>query len=124
MKGLFYFCFFVSICLFSCSPPKESENTTDFFEINSFISLLEYDLGVIEDEIVRLGRFSEELFVDKKTKLANADPYKYKIVGVSANSEPGANPEKSSLFIPTISTNKEAVKELILLTNPLDHNFK
>ncbi|MCS4434389.1 PDC sensor domain-containing protein [Aquiflexum gelatinilyticum] len=124
MKSLFYFCFFVSICLFSCSSPKESESTTDFFEINSFISLLEYDLEVIEEEIVRLGRFSENLFVDKKNKLANADPDKYKIVGVAANSEPGANPEKSSLFIPTISDNKEAVKELILLTNPLDDEFK
>ncbi|MCH6199170.1 Cache sensor protein [Aquiflexum sp. LQ15W] len=124
MKGLFYFCFFSFICLFSCSQPKDSEGKTDFFEINSFISLLEYDLEVIEDEIVRLGRFSEELFQDKKAKLANADPDKYKIAGVSANSEPGADPEKSSLFIPTISDNKELVKELMLLTNPLDDEFK
>lgn len=124
MKSLLYCFFFNFFIFFSCSPSENKETETDFFEIKTFISLLEYDLGVLEDEIVRLGRSSEQLFDDKNRKLANADPNKYIITGVSANSEPGANPEKSSLFIPTISNNKEAVKELILLTNPLDEEFK
>lgn len=122
MKKISSLSFLVCLCLLSCSTSKEKDS--EFFEINTFISLMEYDLGLLEEEIERLGKISEELFVDKENKLTKADPNKYKLTGISANSEPGADPEKSSLFVSKTAKNKEAVKELILLSNPLDVEFK
>lgn len=117
--------FLVLLVAFSaCSEQRKEPSNPDYFGINTFISLLEYDLANLEAEIERLGRFSESLFDRREELIVNGDRGLYKIVGVAANSEPGADPEKSSLYIAQLADDPKKVEEMILITNPLDSVFR
>jgi len=123
MKVLSHTAIFVLICFVSCQPSGNNATKTDFFEINTFVSLLEYDLGLLEEEIVKLGIISQNLLENPVEGLSNSPKSPSRLEGISANSEPGADPEHSSLYFSTSGKDKEAVRQMILLTNPLDEEF-
>jgi hypothetical protein len=115
---IFYFAFV------SCSGQVKDPSNPDFFGVNTFISLLEYDLVELEDEIRRLGEFTEGLFLRQNELISTGDRSLYKIEGVAANSEPGADPERSSLYITQLANDPRKVEDMILVTNPLDSVFR
>jgi hypothetical protein len=123
MKVLLLLLFFTLIGFASCKPSPEKEEQANFFEINTFVSLLEYDLGLLEDEITRLGKVSQELLENPTLPASALRDQDFNLTGISANSEPGADPEKSSLYFHTSGQDMSAVHEMILLTNPLDEEF-
>lgn len=120
MKVVSLFLFFVFIGFISCKPSNDNGNSTDFYEINTFVSLLEYDLGLLEEEIIKLGKTSQDL-LENPVDVSGID---FKMEGISSNSEPGANPEYSSLYFSNFGKDREAIRQLILLTHPLDEEFK
>ncbi|MCL6259595.1 PDC sensor domain-containing protein [Aquiflexum sp. TKW24L] len=124
MKVLLILLFFAFIGFASCKPSPEKERQANFFEINTFVSLLEYDLGLLEEEIIKLGKVSQELLENPTLSTSVLSDQNFDLTGVSSNSEPGADPEKSSLYFPTSGKDKLAVREMILLTTPLDEEFK
>lgn len=117
--------FWVALVFVSaCAEQKKETSNPDYFGINTFISLLEYDLANLEAEIESLGRFAESLFDRREDLIANGDRGLYKIEGVAANSEPGADPTKSSLFISELADDPKVVEEMVMVTNPLDSVFR
>lgn len=112
---------FVFFSFVSCQPSSDNGAQADFFEINTFVSLLEYDLGLLEEEIIKLGATSQNLLENPAGGIADSD---FKMEGISSNSEPGANPEYSSLFFSNFGKDREAIRQMIILTNPLDEEFK
>lgn len=120
MKVSTFIAVFVFFSFVSCKHSGDNEAQADFFDINSFVSLLEYDLGLLEEEIIKLGKISQDLLENP----VSAPQKNFKMEGISSNSEPGANPEYSSLYFPTSGKDKEAVLQMIFMTNPLDEEFK
>lgn len=121
--------FNLSICAFlllvvACSRPADDTTKPDFFGVNTFISLLEYDLSKLEDEIQSISHYTEGLFERQDELVANGDKSRYKIEGIASNSEPGADPDRSSLYFPITPRGHGDVEKLILITNPLDSVFK
>lgn len=126
-ERIFVFSLFLPIFfagLVTCTTKVNENSEQGAFGINTFISLIEYDLVKLEEEIQRIGDFTETLFLDQEDLIRNGDRSRYKIVGVAANSEPGADPDKSSLYIPNSRWARGNVEDLILITNPLDSVFK
>jgi hypothetical protein len=124
MKILSAFTAFVLIGFISCGPSTNNEDQAEFFEIKTFVSLLEYDLGLFEDEIIKLGKITQNLLENPQETPFSLSAKDIDLTGVSLNSEPGADPEKSSIYFPTSGKDKSAVREMIFLTNPLDDEFK
>jgi hypothetical protein len=112
------------LALLACTPQNKEASEPDYFGVNTFISLLEYDLAQLEDEIERVGVFSDSLFARQRELIAKGDRQRYKIKGIAANSEPGADPNKSSLYISRLARQPKEVEELVLVTNPLDSVFR
>lgn len=115
-------CFLIGFI--SCGPSAKNENQTDFFEIKTFVSLLEYDLGLLEDEIIKLSKTTQDLLENPVAKPSSVPAMDIDFSGVSFNSEPGADPEKSSIYFSASRQDQSAVQEMILMTNPLDDEFK
>lgn len=124
MKQFGFLPLFILIFVFSCGSKEEKFSSDTSMEIETFISLIEYDFELLEQEIEKIGSTILELFSNKVEVLEQADKQKYKIEGTFANSAPNADPSKSTLYISTTGLDKEAVEELIYLTNPLDDVFK
>lgn len=121
------FCFlplFILIFTISCNPKKENSSAGVTMEIETFISMIEYDFESLEQEILKIEQTILELFENKDEILANSDKSKYKIEDTFANAAPNANPRLSTLYIPTTGKDKNAVEEMIYLTNPLDEIFR
>lgn len=124
MKRFGFLPLFILIFTFSCGSKEEKLSSEMPMEIQTFISLIEYDFELLEQEIEKIETTILDLFSNKEDILKNADRLKYKIEGTFANAAPNADPNKSTLYIPTTGLDKEAVEELIYLTNPLDDVFK
>jgi hypothetical protein len=122
MKVLSISLLLVLFGLNSCKPSIEKETQADLFEINTFVSLLEYDLGILEEEIVKLGNTAQGLL--EKPIISDTSNLVIDFEGISFNSEPGADPNKSSIYFPISSQDKSAVHQMIVLTDPLDVEFK
>ncbi|WP_228527489.1 Cache sensor protein [Pararhodonellum marinum] len=110
--------------LFCCQSPGKEKAITDPIQVNAFVSLLEYDLESLEEEIQELAVFTESLFKEKEKWLAKADPDRFLIENNMANTAPNQDPEFSSIYISTLSTNPKAIRELVKFTHPLDEKFK
>lgn len=116
--------FILAIVFSSCNQTDSVENSRHWLELEVMASLMDYDLSELEDEIVGLGRFTEGLFENKEELIAKADKTKYIINGVAANAGPEADASLSSLYIPDLGQDLDAVMEMIYITNPLDSVFK
>ncbi|AFL86055.1 hypothetical protein Belba_3557 [Belliella baltica DSM 15883] len=124
MKRFCFLPFFILIFTFSCTSKVDKFSEGITMEIETFISLIEYDFEILENEIEKIEVNIIELFENKEEILAKADKSKYKIEGAFANTAPNADPKLSTLYFPTTGKDKKAVEELIFLTNPLDDIFR
>lgn len=124
MKNNGYLTSLLLVIALSCSPRDTDENSEHWFELEAMASLMDHDLSELEDEIINLVKFTESLYENKEEWISKADKSKYLIKGVAANASPDADPNKSSLYIPQMGQDLEAVKEMMYITNPLDSLFK
>jgi hypothetical protein len=113
---------FLFSVLLSCQSPQRDNSGADLLEINALISLMEYDLKDLEQEITELASFSQQLFEEYDGKVV--PELGYTIVKKMANVAPNADPEKSTIWISDITPDIEAVKRIIAITNPIDERFK
>jgi ribosomal protein L22 len=124
MKRIGFLPLFILIFIFSCGSNEEKLFSDTPKDIQTFISLIEHDFELLEQEIEEIEKIILELFSNKAAILENADKLKYKIEGTFSNAAPNADPNKSTLYISSIAVDKKAIEELIYLTNPLDTVFK
>lgn len=124
MKNTGYLISLLLVIALSCNSSESVENSEHWFELDAMASLMDHDLRELEDEIISLGRFTESLFEHQEEGLSNADKSKYLIEGVAANAAPNADSSKSSLYIPEMGQDLDAVMEMIYITNPLDSLFR
>lgn len=124
MKISGYWFLFISYIVFACSPDNSSERSELWLELEATASLMEHDLMDLEEEIMKLGKATEDLFANKEYLISNADKLKYQIKGIAANSAPNADSALSSLYIPDLGQDMDAVREMIYITNPLDDLFR
>lgn len=115
---------FLLISGIACNPNESVDKSEYWFELEATTSLMDYDLKELEDEIIRLGKFTEQLFENKEELILNADKSKYIFKGIAANSAPNADSLLSSLYKPEMGQDLDAVKEMIYITNPLDEVFR
>ncbi|SMD44283.1 hypothetical protein SAMN00777080_2903 [Aquiflexum balticum DSM 16537] len=108
----------------ACGPSNSNHYLNNRIELEAIALMMDHDLEVLEDEITKLGEFTTGLFDNKEEVLSKADKNKYVIKGVGANAGILVDTSLSSLYIPEIDQDKQAVDELIYLTNPLDSLFK
>jgi hypothetical protein len=124
MKTSLYLVLFLLLIVCSCSPSASTENAEHWFELEAMASLMDHDLRGLEEDIKSLGEFTEDLYENQDEWISKADKSKYIIKGVAANSAPNADSTMSSLYIPDMGQDLEAVKRMIYITNPLDSLFK
>lgn len=115
---------FLLVVFIACSPTNSEKKLNNRIELEAIVSMMDHDLEVLEDEIIKLGQFTESLFENKEEVLSKADKKKYIINGVGANAGIVVDSNLSSLYIPKIGQDEQTVNELIYLTNPLDSLFK
>jgi hypothetical protein len=108
----------------ACDPSNSNKHSNKRIELEAIVFMMDHDLEVLEDEIINLRQFTERLFENKEEVLSKANRKKYVIQGVGANAGIEVDSSLSSLYIPDIDQDKQAVNELIYLTNPLDSLFK
>lgn len=112
------------VVFIACSPTNSEKKLNNRIELEAIVSMMDHDLEVLEEEIIKLGQFTESLFENKEEVLSKADKKKYIINGVGANAGTEVDSNLSSLYIPKIGQDEQTVNELIYLTNPLDSLFK
>jgi len=108
----------------SCSQPEKSKSDEVVLELNTFISLIEYDFHALEEEIGLLGEFVNHLFENEKLILSKADKEKYRFIGGFSNVSPNSDPNLSTIYISELAKDKEAAMKLFYLTSSLDSVFK
>jgi len=108
----------------SCSQPEKSKSDEVVLELNTFISLIEYDFHALEEEIGLLGEFVNHLFENEKLILSKADKEKYRFIGGFSNVSPNSDPNLSTIYISELAKDKEAAINLFYLTSSLDSVFK
>jgi len=124
MKISRYLFSFLLVSAFACTSNDLIDRPEDWFELEATASLMGHDLEELEDEIISLGIFTEQLFENKEELISKADKSKYIFRGIAANSAPNADSLLSSLYLPEMDQNLDAVKEMIYITNPLDDVFR
>jgi hypothetical protein len=124
MKISSFVLLFLLTSAFACNPHKAGDRSEHWFELESTASLMDHDLNELEDEIIKLGKFTEDLFEKKEDLIAKADKSKYRINGIAANAAPDPDSTLSSLYIPEMGQDMDAVMEMIYITNPLDDYFR
>lgn len=119
---------FVHLLLFmfvvSCDSKENKFSSETPLEIDAFITLIESDFELLEQEIKKVEDTIQGLFLNKKKVLSEANKLKYKLESTFSNAAPNADPNLSTLYFPTTGIDRKAVEELIYLTNPLDDVFK
>lgn len=121
---------FAIICflqLFGCSQSETKSAAEIELELNSFITLMEYDLQTLEEEIIKLGDTVQYLYANKDEILLNADRSKYSFEKGLANNVPNEDPNLSTIYISELIQDPKEWQEamdLVYLTNSLDEVFK
>lgn len=120
-----YFILVFTYSLFlSCDSSSDNMDKTNSKNVESFIALLEFDLKILQDEIILLSSEAEQLFVHQEEIIKKAQKNPLKIVNGIANAAPGGDPNRSTLYISSMATDKSALEDLISLTDSLDYHFK
>jgi hypothetical protein len=121
-RGLIFFV--LLLLLIQCGPYQRSQSDKVFLEMKAFISLLEYDLQVLEDEIVNLGEEVKSLYyeMEQTENLKKAPNRKYNR-GIY-NNKGRVNPNASTIYISKLAEDDDAFNETLRFTEILDYKFK
>jgi hypothetical protein len=112
----------ISLLLASCSSPKADPDISDLLEVKTIVSLMEYDLKGLENEIKSLADYAVQLFQESETTPIPAVGYTF--YNNIANNAPNADTGKSTIWISNICPDFKAANNLVALTNPIDDEFK
>jgi hypothetical protein len=90
---------FVISLFFSCEQSNSSNNQNDFSSLIKVVKEIEAELSLLNDEIVLLKNYNENLIAKRDSILKNAKPNPYQFeVGFSTN-VPGGDINLSSIVI-------------------------
>ena len=112
------------ISMVQCGPTQRSQKDSIYLEMNAFVSLFEYDLQVLEREIINLGEEIKQLYADKHRVLAQNEIDEFEFKRGSMNNAGKDNPLASTIYISDLATDKDGISEMIVLTASLDKKFK
>jgi hypothetical protein len=112
------------ISLVQCGPSQRSQEDRIFLEMNAFISLFEYDLQVLEREIINLGEEIQQLYADKSTVLAKNKIHEFDFKRGSLNNAGKDNPLASTIYISELASDEDGISEMVVLTTSIDKRFK
>jgi uncharacterized small protein (DUF1192 family) len=106
------------------SAPKERYEDV-LMDINAFISLMEYDLEELEEEIVLLGEEVRRLYAQKEFILSQSNDAYIPITEAGVYNNAGiTDPESSTIYIPGRAGNLKEAREMFILTEVLDEKFR
>ncbi|MCH7409698.1 Cache sensor protein [Belliella sp. DSM 111904] len=88
--------------------------------------MIDFDFQALEEELLSLSEKVQALYEDKDNVLKRAElENKYIKVGHYANSAPNHDPELCTLYFPQLpNVSEKAVREMMLLTNDMDEEFR
>ncbi|MFT4855128.1 MAG: hypothetical protein ACI9UV_001210 [Algoriphagus sp.] len=115
---------FVISLFFSCEQSNSSNNQNDFSSLIKVVKEIEAELSLLNDEIVLLKNYNENLIAKRDSILKNAKPNPYQFeVGFSTN-VPGGDINLSSIVITEKTPSFQEALQEVKLTNSLDSVFK
>ncbi len=115
---------FVISLFFSCEQSNSSNNQNDFSSLIKVVKEIEAELSLLNDEIVLLKNYNENLIAKRDSILENAKPNPYQFeVGFSTN-VPGGDINLSSIVITEKTPSFQEALQEVKLTNSLDSVFK
>lgn len=125
MKSPKVFLVFLFLLLVQCrSAPKERYEDV-LLDMNAFISLMEYDLGELEKEIVALGGEVRNLYSQKEQILAQSGNLPIPIAQAGVYNNAGRiDPNQGTIYIPVRADSPQEIREMFLLTESLDKKFR
>lgn len=120
----FYFVSFGIILISSSCNSEERRKAHDHFDfLNSIIQAIETDLVPLENEIVELARFTENLYFSSDSLIRVANKSKYFIDRNDWFRNQNWETSQSTVFISYMSEDHEGSVEEVYLTEPLDDVF-
>lgn len=124
MKIRIVFLALLLITELSCSQSRKTNSEDVHIELNAFISLIENDFQVLEEEIISLGNFFIYLYDNQERILSVVDQNRYEFLDGFSNVSPNADPGLSTIYISEKTKKKQEAFDLINLTHPLDSVFR
>lgn len=118
------FLFFALFAIFSCNRNLTLDDLPDSNHLQEMVNEMEKEILVLEEEIVSLKGFYEQILKNKDSLLLVADRSKYQMEGFFSNNSLKENGDLSKLLISTKSPNPQKSLEEIYFTNELDSAFK
>lgn len=124
MKTRTLFIFFLMLVLVQCGPSENKNNSEAAFQMKAFITLLEYDLKLLELEVESLGREVQRKFRENK----GSAPQQYlhgKPIKRGVHNNAGMDdPDACTVYISELAEEGTELKELLSATGSLDELFK
>ncbi len=117
------FLLLILLSLFSCNRTITLDDLPENDHLQGLVRGMEQEILVLEEEIVELEGFYQNLLKDKDSLLLHADKFKYKIEGSFSDNMPKENGELSKLILSTKSPDPQKSLEEIYFTNLLDSAF-
>ncbi|MEN2283694.1 hypothetical protein AAGF08_16240 [Algoriphagus sp. SE2] len=118
------FLFFILLSIFSCNRNLTLDDLPENDHLQEMVDDMEAEFLVLEDEIVQLEGFYQQILKNKDSLLSAADRSKYKIVGSFSDNSIKENGDLSKLILSTKSPDPQKSLEEIYFTNNLDSAFK
>jgi len=120
----YFILFFTHVLFISCSFSSEKKDDFKDGDLESFITLLEFDLKILEDEIISLAAESEGHFENKEEIIKKSKQNPLIIENGIANAAPDGDPNRSTLYISSLAEDDQSLQDLVFLTDSLDFNFR
>jgi hypothetical protein len=116
---------FVLLLFSSCKESEEKKSNDIQIELKAFISLLEYDFRLLEEQIQTLGK-EVKLLLENKDQILEANPdHGIRFIRGIGNNKGLDNSKGSTIYISDIGkVYKKEIDELLAVTQPLDELFR
>lgn len=125
MRSQKLFLLFLFILLVQCRTASKERYEDVLMEMNAFISLMEYDLGELEKEIVDLGEEITHLYAQKENILAQSSSHSIPITKAGVYNNSGSiDPNISTIYISSKADNFQEITEILSLTEGIDKKFR
>ncbi|PSL06490.1 Cache sensor protein [Cecembia rubra] len=125
MKYLGVFWALFSMLLVQCKPTPKEKYEDVLMDLNSFISLMEYDLQELEQEILLLGEEVKNLYAQSDQLIAQARNSDIPLIQAGVYNNAGSqDPNLGTIYIPSRADNLNEVREMYIITKSLDEKFK
>ncbi|MGY6742999.1 MAG: Cache sensor protein [Cecembia sp.] len=122
IRGLVFF--FILVMLVQCGPSKKNQFDKTAIQMNAFITLLEYDLQVLEGEIEFLGDKIQELFIELGSITDQGYQRRVPAKRGIHNNAGIDDPDACTTYISEIAEEGVELEKLLRVTESVDDLFK